>query len=499
MPEIEHPTEELLLALFEEQLPAAEVEHLLAHLDSCQICEQRVSLIEPAFARYQRCRELIAPRLPKPPQPWGDIVAEMQKVERARRTVPMPGRKRGTVRPAWMGALAAAVLVGAILFWPHGSSELRADTLLLKARSASPRRSPNSRLRVRTPRFTFLRPAVLSDATSEVPEMDAIRAQFAAAHYDWSDPLSAGAYANWRAKIAHRTVEVSEDRGQSTIRTVADGGGIAEASLTLDASDLSPVSARFVFSPQDWVEIAKAPDASVEVRPLASAPADAPVTQPASSVEPSVAERELMTRLAIDRLGAGAGEPIDVDVEPDGRIVVTPYRLGELRESQLRANLQGVERVTVRSPEASERQEEAPASLAGADPAIDASNAIASRAHLLSQLAERFPPVTEAELSPAARKDLREMRVRHARALEGDIDTLARVLAQNRPLRLSASELPDGDPVPKALLESAVAVNRMVTSLYAEKAGEGSAWPRLGEELARLRYLAHHYSQEVQR
>jgi hypothetical protein len=73
------------------------------------------------------------------------------------------------------------------------------------------------------------------------------------------------------------------------------------------------------------------------------------------------------------------------------------------------------------------------------------------------------------------------------------------VLAQNRPLRLSASELPDGDPVPKALLESAVAVNRMVTSLYAEKAGEGSAWPRLGEELARLRYLAHQYSQEVQR
>jgi hypothetical protein len=39
----------------------------------------------------------------------------------------------------------------------------------------------------------------------------------------------------------------------------------------------------------------------------------------------------------------------------------------------------------------------------------------------------------------------------------------------------------------------------MVTSLYAEKAGEGSAWPRLGEELARLRYLAHQYSQEVQR
>jgi hypothetical protein len=500
MPEIEHPTEELLSALFEEQLPAAEVEHLLAHLDSCRICEQRMGLIEPAFARYQRCRELVAPQLPKAPQAWGDIVAAMQKAERARRTVPMPGRKRGILRPSWIGALAAAILVGAILFWPQSSSELRAETLLLKARSASPRRSPNSRLTVRTPRSTFLRPAVLSDTTPQIQEMDAIRVRFAAAHYDWSDPLSAGAYANWRAKIRHHTVEVSEEHGQSTIRTTGDEGGIAEASLTLHARDLSPVSARFVFSPQDWVEIAAAPDALAELGPLASAPGDSVVTRPESTVERSVAERELMTRLAIDRLGSGAGEPIDVDVEPDGRIVVTPYRLGELRESQLRASLQGVERVTVRSPELSERQEESPASLAGADPAIDASNAIASRAHLLSQLAERFPPETEAELSPSSRKDLREMRVRYARALEGDIDTLARVLAQSRPLRLSVSGVPDRGSVPKALLESAVAVNRTVASLYAEKAGEGSsAWRQLGEELARLQFLAHQYSQEVQR
>jgi len=95
-----------------------------------------------------------------------------------------------------------------------------------------------------------------------------------------------------------------------------------------------------------------------------------------------------MTRLAIDRLGAGAGNPLTSmwsrmphcrNALPVGRTAGEPAR----------ANLQGVERVTVRSPEASERQEEAPASLAGADPAIDASNAIASRAHLLSQLAER--------------------------------------------------------------------------------------------------------------
>ena len=499
MPEIEHPTEELLSALFEEQLPAAEVEHLLAHLDSCRICEQRIGLIEPALARYQRCRELIGLRLPKPPRPWGNILAEMQKVERARRAVPRLEEKRGRLRPAWVGVLAAAILVGAILFLPQRGSELRADTLLLKARGASQRRTPNSRLRVRTPRSSFLRPAVLSGTTPEVQEMGAIGSRFAAAHYNWSDPLSASAYANWRAQIVHRTVEVSEHDGQSTIRTVASGGAIAEASLTLDATNLSPVNARFVFSAEDWVEIAAAPDAPAELRPLASAPGDAVVTQPESAVERSIPEREVLTRLAVDRLGAAAGEPIDVNVEPDGRIVVTPYRVGKQREIQLRASLQGIERVTLRSPEASERQEEFPASLAGADPAIDASNAIASRAHLLSQFAERFPAETEAGLTPASRRDLRDMRVRQARALEGDIDALVRVLAQARPLRLSASELPDGNPVPKALLESAVAVNRMVASLYAEKPADASGWQRLGDELARLRDLARRYSQEVRR
>lgn len=498
MPEIEHPTEELLSALFEEQLPAAEVEHLLAHLDSCRICEQRVGLIEPALARYQRCRELVAPRLPKPPRAWGDITAKMQQVERARRTVPTLGRKRGTA-PRWIGALAAAVLIGAILFWPQPSTELRADTLLLKATGKTPRRSANSRLTVRTPRATFLRPAVLFGPASEAEEMDAIRARFAAAHYDWSDPLSARAYANWRAETAHRTVEVSERDGRSTIRTVANEGAITEASLTLDATNLSPVNARIVFSVQDWVEIAAAPDARAELRPLAAAPRDEVAIGPEPAMERSIPEREILTRLAVDRLGAGAGEPIDVTVEPDGRIVVTPYRLGRQREIQLRASLRGIERVSVRSPEASERQEEFPASLAGADLASDASNAIASRAHLLSQLAERFPAETEAGLTPASRKDLRDMTARHARALEGDIDTLARALAQTQPLKLSMSELPGGGPVPKALLESAVTVNRMVASLYAEKPGDASAWQRLGEELSRLRDLARRYSQEVER
>jgi len=169
MPEIEHPTEELLLALFEEQLPAAEVEHLLAHLDSCEICEQRVSLIEPAFARYQRCRELIAPRLPKPPQPWETLWRKCRRWSARGGRCPCPEENAARCAlPGWRSRRRSSS--GAILFWPHGSSELRADTLLLKARSASPRRSPNSRLRVRTPRFTFLRPAVLSDATSEVPK-----------------------------------------------------------------------------------------------------------------------------------------------------------------------------------------------------------------------------------------------------------------------------------------------------------------------------------------
>jgi hypothetical protein len=327
--------------------------------------------------------------------------------------------------------------------------------------------------------------------------MEAVHARFSAAGYDWGDPLSAAAYSGWREHIAHRTVELLEDPRRSTIRTTVSDGALQEASLTLDASDLSPVSARFVFSPQNWVEITKAADAPPETAPTAAASGEVPSTHTAPVVERSVAEREILTRLAIDRLGAGAGEPIDVAVEPDGGIVVTPYRLGERRERELRASLQEVERVTVRSPEAAERQDEPPTSLAGAEPAIDASNAIASRAHLLSQLAERFPAETLTGLSEVSRKGLREMQARHARALEADIATLARVLAQSRPSRPPAPGSADSGAVPKALLESAVAVNRMVTSLYTEKVGDGPARQRLGTELSRLQQLAHRYAQEV--
>jgi hypothetical protein len=502
MPEVEHPTEELLSALFEDGLAPAEAEHLLAHLDACSICRQRIDLIEPALARYQRCRELIAPHLPQPPEPWQDMASAMDRVERARRTATIARTKRAVVRPAWVGAAAAAILVGAILFWPQSNAELRADTLLLKARSAPSRRSPLAQVRIRTANASFVRPAVLRSATAEESDMESIGLLFAAAGYDWGDPLSAAAYSAWRGRVAHRT-QVSESGGQSTIRTVASGGALREVSLTLDAADLSPVTARFLFAPQNWVEIGPAPDAPADAVPVAPAGVAAPEAAPSPTVgrsvaERNVAEREILTWLAIDQLGAGAGEPIGVDVEADGRIVVTPYRLGERRESQLRAGLQGVERVTVISPQPAERQEDPPASTAGADPAIDASNSIASRAHLLSRLAERFPPETEAGLSAASRDRLRGMRARHARALEDEIDTLAKVLAQSRPLRLSPSEIPPDEAVPRALVDSAVAVNRMVTNLYLDKsAGEGAAWQRLGQELSRLKRLASRYAEEV--
>jgi len=75
----------------------AEVEHLLAHLIRARSANNVVSLIEPAFAYVISVARLSRPGSRNRAQPWGDIVAEMQKVER-RRATSHDRRKTRTVR-----------------------------------------------------------------------------------------------------------------------------------------------------------------------------------------------------------------------------------------------------------------------------------------------------------------------------------------------------------------------------------------------------------------
>src|SRR5262249_37648957 len=151
--------------------------------------------------QYRRFVELVDSHLPAPPRAWADLSIEMERLD---------GAKTYRVRPIWMSAVAAAVLL-AVLILPHPGSVARAETLLTRAKAAADRipSRKRSRLRVGTRHASFERPAVGADV---VAGNEPLRAQFLAARYDWNDPLSAAAFRGWREQLRQRSDHVSETR-----------------------------------------------------------------------------------------------------------------------------------------------------------------------------------------------------------------------------------------------------------------------------------------------
>ena len=205
---IEHPSDKTLSSLWSEDLPAAATESILAHLESCVECEQRLAGIDSSIEQYRRIVSLVDSHLPPPPRVWADIWTEMERVDRSLRPVTMRPAKAYQGRPIWIVAIAAAILL-ALLIWPRGGSVARAETLLTRAKASADRAHSRKRshLRVVTRQASFVRPAVLA---SDAPGNDLLRAQFLTARYDWSDPLSAAAFRGWREQLRQKTDHVSE-------------------------------------------------------------------------------------------------------------------------------------------------------------------------------------------------------------------------------------------------------------------------------------------------
>jgi hypothetical protein len=501
MAEIEHLSDVLLVKWLEENLPVDELQRVGVHLETCALCEQRLETLEPAFVRYQRVREV---RLPCPPAPWANIGAQMRNADRAPGAVILKPRAQW-VRPFWGAALAAGILIAAMLFWPQKYSSLHAGTLLQSARSAPVRRSGRARIELRTRMGSHLRPALLRPGSPEAPELDSLRAHFEAAHYDWNDPLSAAAFSDWRGQLAKETDQVSDRGDRYVVHTATSQGALRDAELTLNAKTLAPESARLNFTADGWVEIVSAPDAP-ESLPSPVAPSlreSGPPSAPAPTM--NLAERELLARLAIDRLHAPIGEPIDIDVSPDGRVVVTPYRPDAQLRQQLRTGLAGIEGVMVRLPKDGDRVTGSPSPTGvPLDAAIGAGNTIASRVQLLRQLAERFPPDVAAMLTPDSLQALREMRIRNAHELERDIETLLQILARDDQFAAPLSAWPSSTgfaeaPSMHSLVESAVAVNRLVTGLHSNgSTRDDPQWRQLSMELARLEILARKFTETAE-
>lgn len=117
------------------QLPQPELERILAHLAACPLCERHLHELNPELRQYRVHCSAIEKRLEA--RDWPDIRAAMQRFD-SQSARPAEFRARKSValiftRPAWFGALAAAVLICALLIWPRlFHSELHAEVLLEK-------------------------------------------------------------------------------------------------------------------------------------------------------------------------------------------------------------------------------------------------------------------------------------------------------------------------------------------------------------------------------
>ncbi len=499
---LEHPSDEQLQSCFDRDLGADQTERILDHLDACRACSLRLEKLEPALLHYRQFRALVEPRLPRPARPWADLTHELER--RTGGTAPVALKRPLTVRwrPFFAAAFAAGLLIGALLMWPRQKSS---DLETILARASAVRPAAGSRLRVETAQGVFIRPAILFGTGVRAGGSDSLRARFVAARYDWDNPLSAAAYQRWRSQLANRRDYVEAAPERTTVRTTTSDGPLEEASLTLRAPDLAPESGKFQFQDQERVEISVLPESTSGAVSAPSAPQPAAPALP-QSPEPPLIERELHVRLAIDRLSAEAGLPVTVEVLADGRIVVTPYGLPPELGRQLEASLTGISNVTLRDPArggAAVAQSAPPAPFSADDQTVDRaiglSESISANAHILAELAERFPAAAETQLKTEDRAALWDMRARHAVRLNADVDALLRRLMEDGiglPANGAVSQ-----PGAEALLAAAGQVDTLVTALYTNSRATNQipALNRdLGEQMRALQQLSRDYARSIE-
>lgn len=465
-----HPEDGVLLRCVDGELSGRKGRQVGRHLEACWQCRTEAGELERTIAdcvRYRR--EVLQIHLPPPPRPWADLDREFARIDRG---LAEKSFFRNLFRP-WALAAAAAVLMSIGIFYQlHHTPAVQAAALLQRAVSAAGAHPlPARRIQIRTRSRQFTRTIGGHAVVSEQPaDLAALAAMFAAAHYDWRDPLSARSYAEWRNSLSEKHDEVSTTGDSYRIRTSTDAGELASASLTLRATDLRPVESRLEFrgangATPDWIELTDITDASpdngapvetnVEAPPRRVVPSTPAVSAPGPAA--SISE-ELQVLSALHQIGADLGDPIEI-IRSGGRVLVTGIGIPPERQQQIRTALGAVPDASVTfedavpAPAPPEPANAAPAAAAGS-PApgglqdrlekqlgshagferlssqlLDWNEAAMARAYALRALSQRFPAESEAALDPAERRALRAMAREHAAAFAQQSAAIGRTLA----------------------------------------------------------------------
>jgi hypothetical protein len=290
----------------------------------------------------------------------------------------------------------------------------------------------------------------------------------------WDDPLSPQAYSHWRDGIAEkRDVMTRVDGDLLRLDTTASSGPVAEASLTVRASDYHPVEENVRLRDESRVEIA---ELSYDVVAFASLSPDIfgnPISAPALKLpvittsnkvadDAELAMTELQVRSALHNLGADLGEQIDVQPKKDGSVRVEGIAADDARRLQLVSALRAIPRTQVHIEtvaQATTHQQAIQVSgpvrvavMAGATPLLETSlkqrfpdddqrtayvnqtlaltQGASARVWALNRLAERYSPQQVALLDSVSRQRLGMLLGDHLSALREEINRLQNQLGQ---------------------------------------------------------------------
>ena len=528
--EMQHLQDDDLLRLLDGELLEGEASTVQSHLEACWKCRTRRKEFEIAIGEYVRYREsALKPSLPPPPASWNDLRPKFEELDRSL----APPRLLPVVRPArffrfqpayWVAAAACAILAFVLIRRLERPPAVSAAELLRKAVAAQSSSEPRRLIRIKTDRRTFLRPASVKPAGAAAETAD-LKQMFDAAPFSWEDPLSAQSYAAWHDQLPAKLDQLETiNRDDSTgvgvfvIKTSTSASSLRTATLTLRARDLRPLREMLEFT-SETVEITDVPQASgneIVETPAKSGPgtARAPMRTIEPRYAPSAAGQKLEVFLALHRIGADLGEPIEIRQSGD-HLLVIGTGLTTARQEQLRSALSQISSVDLRFDEAkaNPRSSDTPAGKSGAttapmqprlltllggresaedftNRALDASDMMMAHLHALRALARAFPGDIERNLSSGDQGVLISLRNDHSTALSQHVADLQRILKPVIP-QAPATTVPESASNWQTSVEVLFAIaqqfdDSLNASLAGPEAGDDIGFARLATALSRL-------------
>ena len=467
--DVRHPEDGLLLRYLDGELPGRKARQVRAHLEACWQCRAQVEELEAAIGECVRYRrDVLAAGLPPAPEPWRSLDFERVDAELATQSLWLrmarflSPLRSGGLRWALTGA-AVLALCFVLVQQLRETPKVEAAALLQKAVLASQSRpAAVKRLRITTRTGQMTR--VLGASYKPPARETEIARLFDAAHYDWSDPLSAKSYSAWREGLPRFQDAIASQPNFYDIKTTTEDSELVSATLKLRNSDLEPLEGRFEFRNRDWVEMTESVDQQTNPASQVAGTTGGtlrqpvvppgPLAVPVKTTELSTYSEELQVVSALHQLGADLGDPIEISRE-SGQVLVSGTGIPLQRQQQIHGLLDRLPHVAVRfdDPEFPAGAMPVPSEPATRDAAgpeestyaarieerlggrpqferfsasvLDWTDSAMTRAYALRRLAQQFSAAAENEMTAEDRQTLHNLGREHLAAFSKDAQRVA--------------------------------------------------------------------------